>query len=91
MTGANASPPSTSGVAQPTETLKLAELNQRSATLGSWEVGCFHPHIAEYEFPAKNSAVQKRGADFRVIFVSMKDPTQYVCAHQAMRGSDDLA
>jgi hypothetical protein len=88
MTGSNATPPSTSGVAQPAESLKLCELNQRSAGLGEWEVICFHPHIREYEYSLKNATGKKKGADFRVILVSRTDHTQYVSAHMSMKGSD---
>ena len=69
----------------------LPELNQRSAALGSWDVSTFRPHIHKYKYTPKNGTGEKDGADFRCIFVSISDPSQYVCAYQSkgMR-SDDM-
>ena len=72
------------------ETQALPELNQRSAGLGSWDIGVFRPRINDYKYTPKNSNHEKSGADFRCILVSARDPSQYVSASIQMR-SDNMA
>ena len=79
-----------SAVSQRAETLALVELNQRSAGLGSWEVGIYRPHIHDYKWTDKKTGQEKIGAAFRCILVLVGDPSQYVSAHLSMR-SDNKA
>ena len=74
-----------SAASQCAETQALAELNQRSAGLGLWDVGIFRPHIHDYKWTPKNTSQAKSGADFRCTLVSVRDPSQYVNAHISMR------
>ena len=70
------------------ESQALAELNQRSARLGVWEVGIFCPHIHEWKWTDKKSQSEKSGAEFRCILVSVRDASQYVIAHINMRSDN---
>ena len=74
--------------AQPAVPLSLGELNQRSAGLGAWDVGSFHPELKKYTYAAKDGTGQKAGATFRVILVSVADPSLYVDAHLTMRSGN---
>ena len=76
-----------SGVSQPAG-LQLAELNQRSAPLGSWDVGIFNPGIERWTHTDKKSYSQKEGAAFRCYPVLLSDPRQYVRGEIGMRNSD---
>ena len=67
-----------SDVAQPADGLQLAELNQRSAMIGSWHVGIFNPKISEWTFTDKTSKKEKQGAAFRCLLVCLQDHSQYV-------------
>ena len=67
----------------------LAELNQRSAGLGLWNVGIFHPAIHEWKYTTKATGQLKAGAAFRCTLVSLLDASQYVNAHMMMR-SDNM-
>ena len=78
-----------SAASQRAETLALAELNQRSAGLGQWDVGIFRPHISEFTYTQKTTGQVKSGADFRCTLVSFSDPSQYVNAHMSKR-SDNM-
>ena len=77
-----------SAVSQRAETLALAELNQRSAGLGYWEVGISRRYIHDYKWTPKNTGQEKIGADFRCTLVSVRDPSQYVIAHISMRSGN---
>ena len=44
-----------SAASQRAETQALAELNQRSAGLGLWDVGIFRPHIHDFKWTPKNT------------------------------------
>ena len=71
----------TSSAVQPREgCLHLQELNQRSANIGKWDVGIFHPRIETWALPNKSS-----GAAFRCILVSSCDPSKYMAAEWPMR------
>ena len=48
------------GVTQPA-TFQLKELNTRSAKIGSWEVGCFHPRFDEWSWVDKTTQQNKQG------------------------------
>ena len=74
---------------QRAETQALAELNQRSAGLGLWDVGVFHPIMHHYQWTTKASGRKKTGAEFRCTLVSVSDPSQYVSARITMR-SDNM-
>ena len=63
----------------------LSQLNQRSALLGSWEVGVFNPNLHKYVYNAKQSGKPRQGADFRCILVSIDDRSQYIVGHLSMR------
>ena len=76
-----------SGVSQPAG-LQLAELNQRSAGLGHWDVGIFKPEIERWTYSDKRTGNQKEGAAFRCYLVDMNDPRQYVGGEMGMRNSD---
>ena len=76
-----------SGVLQPAG-LQLADLNQRSASLGSWDVGIFNPGIERWTYIDKKSKSQKEGAAFRCYLVLLSDPRQYVRGEIGMRNSD---
>ena len=80
---------SASAASQRADTQALAELNQRSAGLGLWDVGIFHPAIHEWKFTAKATGQLKTGAAFRCTLISLVDPSQYVNAHIQMR-SDNM-
>ena len=76
---------SAGAASQRADTQTLAELNQRSAGLGLWDVGIFRPFISHYTFAQRATGREKKGADFRCILVSVNDPAQYVNAHMSMR------
>ena len=76
-------------VAQRADTQALAELNQRSAALGLWDVGIYRPGIHEWQWTLKTTEQVKDGAAFRCTLVSLLDPSQYVNAHIQMR-SDNM-
>jgi hypothetical protein len=78
---------SSSGVSQPA-TLQLAELNQRSASLGTWDVGVFNPHIDEWTYTEKSSGRCKNGAAFRCLLVYLSDPSQYVKGEIVAKNQD---
>ena len=73
----------------PQETQALAELNQRSAALGQWDVGIFRPAIYEWKYTTKSTQQPKIGKAFRCILVSVLDPSQYVSAHVQMRSNNE--
>ena len=77
---------SSSGVSQPAE-LHLAELNQRSASLGSWDVGVCNTVIDEWTYFDKNGQSRK-GAAFRCLLVYLGEPGQYVKGEIGMRNQD---
>ena len=87
MTTNNGSKPA-SAASQRAETQALAELNQRSAGLGLWDVGIFRPQLHEYTYTQKTTGQEKSGADFRCTLVSVRDPSQYVSAHISMRSGN---
>ena len=62
-------------------TLALAELNQRSALCGQWDVGIFHPRVETWTY----GNPRKAGAAFKCILVSLSDPTAYVAANVTMK------
>ena len=68
--------------------LQLVELNQRSASLGSWDVGIFNPGIERWTYTDKKSKSQKEGAAFRCYRVLLSDPSLYVRGAIGMRNSD---
>ena len=70
------------------ETQALAELNQRSAQLAQWDVGVFHTQIHEYKYVSKATSQPKDGAEFRCLFVSVRNPSQYVVARRSMRSGN---
>ena len=70
---------------QHSDTQALAELNQRSAVLGQWDVGIFRPAIHEWKYTIKSTRQPKTGKAFRCTLVSVLDPSQYVSAHVQMR------
>lgn len=76
-----------SGVSQPAG-LQLAELNQRSASLGTWDVGIFKPTIDEYTYTDKSTKREKKGAAFRCLLVYLPDPTQYAKGEIGMKSQD---
>ena len=69
-------------------TQALAELNQRSAGLGQWDVGIFRPGIHEWKYTTKSTKQPKIGKAFRCTLVSVLDPSQYVSAHVQMRSDN---
>ena len=73
---------------QHSNTQALAELNQRSAALGQWDVGIFRPGIHEWKYTTKSTKEPKTGKGFRCILVSVLDPSQYVNAHVQMRSDN---
>ena len=73
-----AAPTSTSSGGSQPAVLQLAELNQRSASLGSWDVGIFKPRIDEWTYLEKSTKREKKGAAFRCLLVYLPDPSQYV-------------
>jgi hypothetical protein len=75
------------GVAQPAG-LHLFDLNERSAKLGTWEVGCFHGQIKVWPYTNQKAQKVKYGAAFRCILVSISHPSQYVVAQLNMRGAN---
>ena len=76
-----------SGVAQPAA-LQFAELNQRSASLSEWDVGIFHAGIEEWTYKDKTTMLEKKGAAFRCLLVSLSHPNQYARGEVTM-GKDD--
>ena len=77
-----------SAASQRADTQALAELNQRSAALGQWDVGIFRPVIHEWKYTTKSTSQPKIGKAFRCILVSDLDPSQYVHAHLQMRSEN---
>ena len=75
--------------AQRADTQALAELNQRSAGLGQWDVSVYNPAKHEWKYTPKGTGQAKTGAAFRCILVSLLDHSQYVSAHLVMR-SDNM-
>jgi len=69
--------------------LKLVELNQRSATIGEFDVAFYKPKIDCYEYQDRKAKKTKKGASFRTMLVCIQDPEQYLTAELAMR-SDNL-
>lgn len=45
----------------------LAELNQRSAKLGSWNIAVFQPKVEKYSYKGKSTGEQKRGESFAIV------------------------
>ena len=77
----NETEPQTTSAVQPrVGCLHLQELNQRSATIGKWDVGIFRPRIETWA-PANKSP----GAAFRCMLVSSCDPSKYMAAEWPMR------
>ena len=79
-----------SAASQRADTQALAELNQRSAGLGTWDVAIFNPGMHYWTWTHKGTGRDLNGAAFRCILVSVLDPSQYVGAHLLMR-SDKMA
>ena len=79
---------SASAASQRADTQALAELNQRSAGLGLWDVSIFHPAIYTWKYTTKATGQPKAGAAFRCTLVSLIDPSQYVNAHIQMRSGN---
>ena len=79
---------SASAASQRADTQALAELNQRSAGLGLWDVSIFRPYIHEWKYTPKATGQPKAGAAFRCTLVSVLDPSQYVNAHIQMRSGN---
>ena len=77
-----------SAASQRADTQALAELNQRSAALGQWDVGIFRPAIHEWKYTTKSTSQPKTGKAFRCTLVSVLDPSQYVSAHVQMRSDN---
>ena len=77
-----------SAASQRADTLALAELNQRSAALGQWDVGIFRPYIHEWKYNIKSTSQPKTGKAFRCTLVSDLDPSQYVNAYVQMRSDN---
>ena len=75
--------------AQRVDTQALAELNQRSAGLGQWDVSIYNPAKHEWKYTPKGTGQPKTGAAFRCILVSLRDHSQYVSAHLLKR-SDNM-
>ena len=73
---------------QHSDTQALAELNQRSAALGQWDVGIFRPGTHEWKYTTKSTKQPKTGKDFRCILVSVLDPSQYINAYVQMRSDN---
>ena len=69
--------------------LKLVELNQRSATIGEFDVAFYKPKIDCYEYQDRKAKKTKKGASFRTMLVCIQDPEQYLTAELAIR-SDNL-
>ena len=65
--------------------LQLAELNQRSASLGSWDVSMFSSEIHEWTYSDKKTLQKRKGAAFRVLLVSLTNPSHYVKGEIIMR------
>ena len=57
--------------------LQLAELNQRSASLGSWDINMFEPDIHEWTYSDKKTLQKRKGAAFRGLLVSVTNPSHY--------------
>ena len=68
--------------------LQLAELNRRSAKLGTWNVFVFHPRIEKYLYTDKSTGERKTGESFRCVLVSIEDQTCYIQAQVALRGTN---
>ena len=68
--------------------LQLAELNQRSAKLGSWNVSVFHPKTEKYSWTDKTTQESKSGEAFKCLLVSMEDPSWYIQAVVRMRNDN---
>ena len=77
-----------SGIIQSAATLSLRELNTRSARLGLWDIGVFHPELHTWTYQEKGTGKQKQGAAFRCILVAVDDPGLYISAQTTMRGTD---
>ena len=57
--------------AQRADTQALAELNQRSAGLGQWDVSIYNPAKREWKYTLKATGQLKTGAAFRGTLVSL--------------------
>ena len=77
---AETEPQKTSAVQLRPGCLLLPELNERSASIGKWDVGIFHPRIDTWVIPNKSE-----GAAFRCVLVSLCDPSKYMAAEWPMR------
>ena len=66
---------------------QLAELNQRSAPLASFDIVIHHPRIEDYEYSTKTGE-KKNGASFRCLLVSKDNRDQYLAAESPMRGAN---
>ena len=62
--------------AQRADTQALAELNQRSAGLGQWDVSVYNPAKHEWKYTPKGTGQAKSGAAFRCIIVPLLDHSQ---------------
>ena len=71
--------PATNAVQPRASTLRLQELNVRSAPCGQWDVCIFRPRIEEWTNPKTGN----KGASFRCLLVSRTDPTSYLAAQMA--------
>ena len=75
------------GGSQPAE-LQLAELNHRSASPGSCDVGIFNPGLEDWKYIDKTTREDKKGVAFRCLLVCLADPSQYVKGEVGMRSED---
>jgi len=64
----------------------LAELNQRSAPLATFDIGIGYPRIDDYEYNDKANQ-KKKGATFRCIIVCLQNNQHYATAELTMRGT----
>ncbi len=73
--------PATSAAQPRAGTLRLQELNVRSAPCAQWDVCIFRSRIDEWTNPKTGN----KGASFRCVLVSLSDPTSYLAAQVATR------
>ena len=68
--------------------LQLKELTAKSASIGSWQVGIFHPQLQRYEYQWEGQP--RKGVNFFCYLVSTLDPTQYCLGEgKPNRGGDE--
>ena len=84
MSGESASQAKASAGSHRAGTLLLPELTPRSAGLGKWDVGVFHPRIEQWQAPTTG----KDGVVFRCILVSLQNPAAYLPGEIGMRNQE---